>query len=137
MEKILVTGGTGYIGSHTCVELISAGYEPIIVDNLCNSKVEVLNRIEKITGKRPVFYENDVRDEEKMNKIFEENNIFVSLWIIHVCKPTNTLYTDILNPIFINSLPCCCHWVVIRNSKLFFFFIYQFLCDIIDKVYAF
>ena len=80
MEKILVTGGTGYIGSHTCVELISAGYEPIIVDNLCNSKPEVLNRIEKITGKRPVFYQNDVRDEEKMDKIFNENDIFA---VIH------------------------------------------------------
>lgn len=80
MEKILVTGGMGYIGSHTCVELISAGYEPIIVDNLCNSKPEVLNRIEKITGKRPVFYKNDVRDEEKMDKIFKENNIFA---VIH------------------------------------------------------
>ena len=75
MKTILVTGGMGYIGSHTCVELISSGYEPIIVDNLCNSKPEVLNRIEKITGKRPAFYENDVRDEEKMDKIFAENNI--------------------------------------------------------------
>ena len=80
MEKILVTGGMGYIGSHTCVELISAGYEPIIVDNLCNSKPEVLNRIEKITGKRPLFCENDVRDEEKMDKIFKENDIFA---VIH------------------------------------------------------
>ncbi|MBQ0008834.1 MAG: UDP-glucose 4-epimerase GalE [Firmicutes bacterium] len=75
MKKILVTGGMGYIGSHTCVELISAGYEPIIVDNLCNSKPEVLNRIEKIAKKRPVFYLNDVRDEEKMDKIFDEHNI--------------------------------------------------------------
>ena len=80
MKKILVTGGMGYIGSHTCVELISAGYEPIIVDNLCNSKPEVLNRIEKISGKRPLFNENDVRDEEKMDKIFKENEIFA---VIH------------------------------------------------------
>ena len=65
----------GYIGSHTCVELISAGYEPIIVDNLCNSKPEVLNRIEKITGVRPLFYKNDVRDEEALDKIFTENHI--------------------------------------------------------------
>ena len=80
MKKILVTGGMGYIGSHTCVELISSGFEPIIVDNLCNSKPEVLNRIEKISGFKPVFYEGDVRDEKIMNKIFEENDIFA---VIH------------------------------------------------------
>ena len=80
MKKILVTGGMGYIGSHTCVELISAGYEPIIVDNLCNSKPEVLNRIKKISGLRPLFYEGDVRDEEIMDKIFTQNDIFA---VIH------------------------------------------------------
>ena len=80
MKKILVTGGMGYIGSHTVVQLYEAGYEPIIVDNLVNSKPEVLNRIEKITGKRPLFYELDVRDEAGMNKIFDENDIFA---VIH------------------------------------------------------
>ena len=80
MKKILVTGGMGYIGSHTVVQLYEAGYEPIIVDNLVNSKPEVLNRIEKITGKRPLFYEYDVRDEEKLNKIFDEDEIFA---VIH------------------------------------------------------
>ena len=64
MEKknILVTGGLGYIGSHTVTLLIEQGYNPIIVDNLCNSKLEVLNRIEKISGFRPLFYKFDVRD---------------------------------------------------------------------------
>ena len=80
MKKILVTGGMGYIGSHTVVQLYEAGYEPVIVDNLVNSKPEVLNRIEKITGKRPLFYEFDVRDEANMNKIFDENKIFA---VIH------------------------------------------------------
>ena len=80
MKKILVTGGMGYIGSHTVVQLYEAGYEPIIVDNLVNSKPEVLNRIEKITGKRPLFYEFDVRDEAGMKKIFDENEIFA---VIH------------------------------------------------------
>lgn len=80
MKKILVTGGTGYIGSHTCIELINSGYEPVIVDNLCNSKPEVLNRIEKITGVRPVFYESDVRNHENMEKIFKENDFFA---VIH------------------------------------------------------
>ena len=80
MKKILVTGGLGFIGSHTVIQLIENGYEPIIVDNLVNSKPEVLNRLEKITGVRPKFYQYDVRDEENLNKIFEENNIFA---IIH------------------------------------------------------
>ena len=80
MKKILVTGGMGYIGSHTVIQLYEAGYEPIIVDNLVNSKPEVLNRIEKIIGKRPLFYEYDVRDEENLNKIFEKHDIFA---VIH------------------------------------------------------
>ena len=71
--SILVTGGTGYIGSHTVVELINAGYDAVIVDNLSNSKPEVLNRIEKITGKRPAFYNIDIRDKEGLNKVFSEN----------------------------------------------------------------
>ena len=80
MKKILVTGGMGYIGSHTVIQLIEAGYTPIIVDNLVNSKPEVLNRIEKISGVRPEFFEIDVRDEENLNKIFEANDIFA---VIH------------------------------------------------------
>ena len=60
---ILVTGGTGFIGSHTVVELINAGKEVVIVDNFSNSKPEVLNRIEKITGTRPVFYQADLLDK--------------------------------------------------------------------------
>lgn len=72
---ILVTGGTGYIGSHTCVELMQAGYDVCIVDNFCNSKPEALNRIEKLTGKRPVFYEVDLLDREGLEKVFEENKI--------------------------------------------------------------
>ncbi len=73
--KILVTGGTGYIGSHTCLALISAGFEPIIVDNLCNSKLSVLDRIEEVSGKRPVFYQGDIRDSALLDKIFGEQDI--------------------------------------------------------------
>ena len=72
---ILVTGGTGYIGSHTVVQLLENGFEVVIVDNFVNSKPEVLNRIEKITGKRPKFYEADVCDEAKVRAIFENENI--------------------------------------------------------------
>jgi len=69
-RKILVTGGAGYIGSHTCIELISAGFEPIVVDNLCNSKQESLRRIEKITGEKIRFYREDVRDRDGLQAIF-------------------------------------------------------------------
>ena len=72
---ILVTGGTGYIGSHTVVELLNRGYDVVIVDNYCNSKPEVLNRIEQISGKRPRFYELSVQDEEKLREVFEKENI--------------------------------------------------------------
>lgn len=73
--KILVTGGTGFIGSHTVVELQKAGYEVVIVDNLYNSKEIVLNRIETITGKRPTFYNLDVNDREGLNKVFDKEDI--------------------------------------------------------------
>lgn len=73
--SILVAGGTGYIGSHTCIELINAGYEVIIVDNFCNSKPEVLKRIEELSNAKPKFYEVDVLDREALSKVFDENNI--------------------------------------------------------------
>ena len=73
--SILLAGGAGYIGSHTAVELIKAGYEVVIVDNYDNSCPEVINRIEKITGIRPVDYEADIKDKEAVRKIFSENNI--------------------------------------------------------------
>ena len=72
---ILITGGAGYIGSHTCVEMQKAGYDVIVVDNLCNSKREVLHRVEKLTGKPIPFYQADIRDEEALRKIFRENEI--------------------------------------------------------------
>ena len=71
--KILVTGGTGYIGSHTCVELIQNNHEVVIVDNLYNSKKDVLDKIEKITGVKPKFYEIDILDSNKLEDVFKEN----------------------------------------------------------------
>lgn len=73
MKKILVTGGTGYIGSHTVVELYEAGYTPIIVDNLSNSNIGVLGQIEKITGKKPEFHNFDLCDERKVQDFVSSN----------------------------------------------------------------
>ena len=73
--NILVTGGAGYIGSHTCIELMANGYDVIVVDNLCNSNPKSLDRVEQLAGKKPKFYEGDVRDEALMRKIFAENEI--------------------------------------------------------------
>ena len=75
MGKILVTGGAGYIGSHTVVELLDAGYDVVVVDNLSNSSKESLNRVEQITEKTVKFYENDIADMEAMDKIFSENDV--------------------------------------------------------------
>lgn len=79
-KNILVTGGMGFIGSHTTIQLIDNGYNPIIIDNLCNSKIEVLNRIETITKVRPTFYQYDVRDEKHLDEIFTKHEIFA---VIH------------------------------------------------------
>lgn len=73
--KVLLTGGAGYIGSHTCIELLAAGHEAVIVDNYSNSKPEALNRIREISGKDFKFYEADCCDKEALRKIFTENKI--------------------------------------------------------------
>lgn len=72
---ILVTGGAGYIGSHTCVELLNEGYDVIVVDNLCNSCKEALDRVQEITGKTLKFYEVDILDREGLTKVFEAEQI--------------------------------------------------------------
>ena len=71
--KILVSGGLGYIGSHTVVELLNNGYEVIVVDNLVNSDISVVDKIKEITGKTITFYQEDVDNKEAMRKIFKEN----------------------------------------------------------------
>lgn len=75
MGKILVTGGTGFIGSHTCVELLSEGYGIVIADNLSNSKEAAVDRIEKITGKKVAFYNVDICDYDALSGVFRENDI--------------------------------------------------------------
>ena len=72
---ILVTGGAGFIGSHTCVEMLNAGYEVIVVDNLCNASEEAIRRVEKITGKNVTFYKADIRDKEALDQIFDKESV--------------------------------------------------------------
>ena len=72
---VLVTGGAGYIGSHTCVELLECGYDVVVIDNLCNSNPKSLDRVREITGKDLVFFEGDVRDEALLKKIFGQYDI--------------------------------------------------------------
>lgn len=73
--KVLVTGGAGYIGSHTCVKLLKKGHEVVIVDNLVNSSARVIDRIEELSGKRPIFYQFDVCDGNMLDKVFSEHEI--------------------------------------------------------------
>lgn len=108
--SVLVTGGTGYIGSHTCVDFIEKGKDVIILDNLSNSKAEVVDYIEKITGKRPEFYEIDLLDRDGVKKVFDENEIdtvihFAGLKAVgeSVAKPIEYYHNNItgtLNLIF-------------------------------------
>ncbi len=99
---ILVTGGAGFIGSHTCVELLEAGYDVVVVDNLYNSSRKSLDRVEQITGKKPVFYEADILDREALNRIFEKEQIesvihFAGLKAVgeSVSKPIEYYYNNI------------------------------------------
>lgn len=80
METILVTGGAGYIGSHTVLELLNAGYNVVVADNLSNSSAESLKRVEKLSGKHVKFYKGDIRDDAFLDKIFIKNDID---WVIH------------------------------------------------------
>jgi len=78
--SILITGGCGYIGSHTCIELLSSGHDIVVLDNFYNSDIEALNRVKELSGKDFPFYECDIRDAEGLRRIFRENNIDV---VIH------------------------------------------------------
>ena len=89
---ILVTGGAGYIGSHTCIELIEQGHEVVVVDNLINSAVEAISRIEEITGKSVAFIEGDVRDESVLCDIF--NQFKFGLFLIISYNRTNCCFAS-------------------------------------------
>lgn len=109
--KILVTGGLGFIGSHTAVELVKNGHEVIIADNLINSKIEVLARINEITGSEIEFHEVDVTDEEKLEKIFGTNDLegvihFAGLKAVgeSVTKPLDYYYNNLVSTISLSRM---------------------------------
>jgi UDP-glucose 4-epimerase len=95
--KILVTGGTGYIGSHTTVELIEQGYEVVIVDNLMNSQAFILDRIHQITGVLPKFYKFDLCEQAKVMNVFEENQDLIG--VIHFAA-AKAVGESVNNPLF-------------------------------------
>ena len=106
MKKILVTGGAGYIGSHTCVELLNAGYEVVVVDNLSNSSKESLVRVQELTGKKMLFYEVDILEKEELKAIFVRENVdavihFAGLKAVgeSVEKPLEYYYNNIAGTI--------------------------------------
>lgn len=108
---ILVTGGTGYIGSHTCVALLEAGHEVVIADNLSNSKIETLDRIKEITGKKVSFYQIDVTDEAAVNAIFTEKTIdgvihFAGLKAVgeSVVKPLEYYYNNVVSTLVLAKM---------------------------------
>ena len=75
MAKILVTGGAGYIGSHTCIELLNSGHEVVVLDNLCNSSEKSLNRVQQLTGKTLTFVEGDIRNVQMLDQVFQQHSI--------------------------------------------------------------
>ena len=109
--KILVTGGAGYIGSHTCVELLNEGYEVVVLDNLYNSSEEALKRVQKITGKPLTFYEGDMLDRDICEKIFTEHEIdavihFAGLNAVgeSVAKPWEYYYNNITGTLVLTDV---------------------------------
>ena len=99
---ILVTGGAGFIGSHTCVELLEAGYDVVVADNLYNASKKALDRVEQITGKKVTFYEADILDRDAMNEIFDKEDIdsvihFAGLKAVgeSVAKPIEYYYNNV------------------------------------------
>ena len=109
--NILVTGGLGFIGSHTIVELIKSNHEVVIVDNLINSKIEVVDKLHGIMGVKPLFYEVDVTDEAKLEEVFKMHKIdgvihFAGLKAVgeSVAKPLEYYYNNLVSTIVLSKL---------------------------------
>lgn len=117
--NVLVTGGLGFIGSHTAVELIGSGHAVVIADNLINSKIEVLDRIASITGVKPAFYKIDVADEEKLTEVFESQRFegvlhFAGLKSVgeSVSKPLTYYYNNLVSTMTLAKL--CLKYSVLK-----------------------
>ncbi|MGI6426268.1 MAG: SDR family NAD(P)-dependent oxidoreductase [Natronincolaceae bacterium] len=115
--NILVTGGLGFIGSHTVVELIKNNHQVIIADNLVNSKIEVLDKLYQITGIKPIFYQIDVTDGAKLEPIFQNHNIdgvihFAGLKAVgeSVAKPLEYYYSNLVSTMMLSKM-CLKHGV--------------------------
>ena len=129
MNKILVTGGTGYIGSHTVVELLQAGYEVEIIDNLFNSKIEVLDKIEQITNKRPLFHEVDLLDKEATLEVLKNGSFDAALHFAglkavgaSVQKPPAYKRPNLPKPnISIKFCVCLCFFPMFSLALFFYF----------------
>ena len=104
MAKILITGGAGYIGSHTALELLNQGYEVVVYDNLCNSSKESLHRVEELTGKSIRFYEGDVLDAEALEAMFQAENVDA---VIH-CAALKAVGESVQKPLeyYRNNITC-------------------------------
>ena len=102
--NVLVCGGTGYIGSHICVELLDAGYEVTVIDDFSNSKPEVLEHIKEITGKEVKFYEFNILNEEKTEAVFKENKIEISSCDLERLKTYIRIPTESNRVAFVNIL---------------------------------
>ena len=109
MKNILVTGGAGYIGSHTCVELLEKGYNVIVVDNLSNSCEESLNRVKQITGKELIFYNVDCCNYAKFEEVFKAHKIDAVIFFIFI-----TLFNRSINFPFCKHKSCCI-WLLYYN----------------------
>ena len=104
MKKILVTGGLGYIGSHTCIELLKANYEVVVVDNLSNSSLESIKRVEIITSRRILFYQEDIKNKSAIHRIFVENEIdAVIVGTSHAARNYPAVAIEIQNELQING----------------------------------
>jgi len=123
--KILVTGGLGFIGSHTAVELINNGHEVVIADNLMNSNIKVLDRLHQITGIKPVFYQIDVTDEYNLERVFIDHNLdgvihFAGLKAVgeSVSKPLEYYYNNLVSTILLSKM-CIKHgvWKFVFSSS--------------------
>ena len=110
MAKILITGGAGYIGSHTALELLKEGYEVVVYDNLCNSSQESMKRVEELTGKTITFYEGDILNAETLKAMFEKEQVDA---VIH-CAALKAVGESVRKPLEYYQSQFKSHYYIIK-----------------------